>query len=331
MEPIADSDEVVSAIDQRGAGGLLVIGTTRPFSNSNVYQPQHGPVLSHNFPIVALKTCPSDPSLLVTISDRIRVWKNDSLVAVLDPHDASADVCPFTAVDFFQKLFAVTDVSGHCSVWSVESQQPLQVYSLGEGRRFYDVCFVSEHIVACVSETGALFVVDRRSHTVVCSELVEAVPSCQPCLLKWQGTQVLLAHQTAGTVHAMELCSLSQAAGPGPKLVGSSSSNRGSIAAIAWVPNTADFFVLARDSDVVEVWNVKNLNAPYFEYSLGVGKVAASVFVHENTCIIGTTTGELVRTQLPSNMRSDRGWLGVTFDDSNSFNPPTHTSYPALG
>lgn len=311
-------DEVVSSIDCVGTD--VVVGTFREHATCPVYSFQNGRKVKkfqHNLPVADLKICPSDPTIMVTVSDYIRVWNRVSgeLVSVMAPHEVSPDMCPFTAVDFSPEstVFAVVDVRGFCSVFDAKKTEPIEVFEIGT-ERLYGVCFVAKDVIACVGESGAIYVIDRLSHQVVCSHGVAVQPPCQPTKLAWLPGKslVAVANQTAGVFSVFELASMAAS----PRLLGSSKP-ADSIADIKWIPSHPQYLVVARDSGLVEVWNKNNLHAPHF--SERMNQSAAAVACSDAGVFVGTANGEIVVTPLPTSL------------DATQIPPFLHqASYPAL-
>lgn len=330
----AEPDEVVNVIEVSSTGSIAA-GTFKAYSNCSVYvfDGASGSTtarLQHNFPIADIAFSPSDPAVLVTVSDYIRIWNVESghLLAVLTPHNDTVDssLCPFTSVAFdpSQNIFCVTDVHGFCSVWDLHKKEPIEVFELG-AEKLYDSSFVSTTVIGCVGETGALYVIDRDTHQVVCSQGVQVHPRCQPTKLAWTPglSLVAVANQTSGVFSIYELTS----AGESPVFIGSSKVSTDSIADICWIRSNPQYLVVARDSGSIEVWNRNNLLSPHFDYK-GSLPVSALCF-NFGSVLIGDTKGQIVTGDLPPRMeeggvepfkraRADNRW-----SDSDN-------SYPAL-
>ena len=253
------------------------------------------------------------------------MWNTESgqLISVTSPHDTdSPEVCPFTAIDFgASNLYAVTDAHGFCSIWDLDHKDPVEVFDLGS-EKLFDVAFVSDEVVGCLGETGALYVINRPAHQVVCSQGVEAVPRCQPVKLAWLHglSLVAIANQTSGTVSVYELKSTSDS----PRLLGTTKPGD-SIADIVWVKSHPQYFLVARDSGAIEVWNRNNLVAPHFD--LKSGSAASAVHCVESSVLIGTTKGEVVFSELPSRMES-QAVASLTYEQR--WESRNSDSYPAL-
>ena len=314
-------DEVVSSIHASSGSDSVVIGTFRQFASCPVYVFADNKVvrkLEHNFPIADVAVCPADPNILVTVSDFIRVWNKETgdLIAVLAPHESSPDLCPFTAVKFAPNstLFAVTDVRGVCSVFDARKLDlPIEVFEIGT-ERLYGLTFVSAEVVACVGESGSLYVLDRLSHQVLCSRGVDVQPQCQPTKLAWLPglSLVAVANQASGIFSVFELSSM----GAPPRLVGSSKPSE-SIADMAWIPSHPQYLVVARDSGLIEVWNKNNLHSPHF--SENIAQSVSAVACVDSGVLVGTAKGQVLSTPLPGGL------------DQSPIAPFLHqASYPAL-
>ncbi len=294
--------------------------------------------LHHNYPIADMKFCPADSSVIVTVSDHIRVFRWGNLSAVLNAHSEMdiVEICPYTSVDFEAskgQLFAVTDVRGFCSVWDLsakDNDSPVQIYEL-VCEILYSVSFVTENVVGVVSESGSLFVIDRRTNSAVCTEAQdECVPACQPRILAWnhQSSLLAIANQTMGTFSVFEIKSVQD----NPRLIGSSQRvNRAGagIAALRWVETQSgtQVLVVVRDCGLVEVWNPNfgRLDAPVFEVNVGVGASALSYFWNKWSVVCGLINGHMTLTKLPdiNNGRSGRKSLTGKFDDQIDTHYPT--------
>jgi hypothetical protein len=336
--------DVISQIEVSYDESLVAIATFSTEANSTVYlvSASNGQILHrlhHNFPIADMKFCPHDSAILVTVSDHIRVFKWGNLSAVLNPHNEQdiVEVCPFTAIDFESSkgaLFAVTDVRGFCSVWDLNStdDQAINIYEL-VSEILYSISFVTENVIGVVSESGSLFVIDRRTHSAVCTEAQdECVPVCQPRLLAWnhQSSMIAIANQTSGTFAVYELKSIRD----NPKFLGSSPrvSKVGSgIACLKWVESQsgAQVLVVVRDSGSVEVWNTNygRLDAPVFQVSSETSASALSYYWKHCSVLVGLTNGSMISTKLPdiASSRTTRKSFTGKFDDY------LDTNYPALG
>ena len=315
------SDEIVSHINISQAGELiysvncdLVTPTTR---------------MKHNYPLAGFAIC--DESL-VTVSDRIRVWIDGRLVHVLDPHEANTHMCPFTSVCSLGNFFAVTDVFGNCSVW--EGSRLVEMYKLGDFC-LYDVCMVGLNVIACVSDTGALYTIDRRRpDKVICSDNLSLVPPCQPTLIEWQGNYVLIIGQISGKIEAFEVDSIDQPPVNIGSVVGSS------IASVSWITGYP-YFVVGRDSGRIEIWDVENLRKICWQHEIQQS-VGAVKYV-QNEILVGTSNGEILQVPVPKGIVNSNRTI-KQFDDTiethvmlPSFTPDRpnsratpRTSYPAL-
>jgi len=337
--------DVISQIEVSYDESIVGIATFSTEANSTVYlvSASNGQILHklhHNFPIADMKFCPRDSSILVTVSDHIRVFKWGNLSAVLNPHNEQdiVEVCPFTAIDFEStkgSLFAVTDVRGFCSVWDLNAtdDQPIKIYEL-VSEILYSVSFVTENVIGVVSESGSMFVIDRRTHSAVGTEAQdECVPACQPRLLAWnhQSSMIAIANQTSGTFAVYELKSIRD----NPKFLGSSPrvTKPGSgIACMKWVESQsgAQVLVIARDSGTVEVWNTNysRLDAPVFQISSETSASALSYYWKNCAVLVGLTNGRMSSTKLPeiASTRTTRKSFTGKFDDYLET-----TNYPALG
>ena len=338
--------DVVSQIEVSYDESLVAVSTFSTESSSVVYlvSAVSGQILHklhHNFPVADMKFCPHDSSILVTVSDHIRVFRWGNLSSVLNAHSEQdlVEICPYTGIDFESskgQLFAVTDVRGFCSVWDLNAkdEHPIEIYEL-VGEIMYSVSFVTENVIGVVSESGSMFVIDRRTHSAVCTEAQdECVPPCQPRILAWnhQSSMIAIANQTTGTFSVYELKSIRD----NPRFVGSSPrmTRAGSgIASLRWVESQSgtQVLVVARDSGLVEVWNPNfgRLDAPVFEVSSGTtGASALSYFWKNCTVVCGLTNGHMTLTKLPdiSSGRSNRRSFTGKFDDHIE---PT-TQYPTL-
>jgi WD40 repeat protein len=289
--------------------------------------------LQHNFPIASLMFCPLDSSLLVTASDQIRVWDaiSGKLHAVVSPHGILSavidqEVCPFTAIDFSTDsyTFAVTDTRGTCSVWDAQTRKPIEVFQLGTDEKLYSVSFVSANVIGCLSETGSLFIIDRSSQKVVCSngafDHIGILPRSQPVKLAWLHLHnlVAIAFQTSGLVAVFQVNSLSS---PAPRLLGitTSHSTCESIADISWDKHHPQYLVVARDSGVVQVFHKANLESPHFDSRTSHG-ASALAWTKDGGLLIGNISGEVVKTQLPADTMETGGPLAFA----------TPINYPAL-
>ena len=325
-----EPDEVVSCIDTSSTG-IVAVGTFRPYSTCSVYiYTSTGSLihrLQHNFPIAGLKISPTDPNILVTVSDHIRVWNISSgqLMSVQTHHETDApELCPFTAISFSPEghVFSVTDVGGYCSVWEINKRDPIEVFSLGN-EKLYDCTFVTESVIACVGETGAVFVIDRDSHQVICSKGEEAHPRCQPTKLAWIPglSLVAVAYQTTGMVVVYEL----KSSGESPRFLGSTkSNNQESISDICWIKSNPQYLLVARDSGAMEVWNKSNLVSPHFDYK--ANSLISAVCFNFGSVLIGDVNGQVVTSQLPSRMEEG----GVEVFKTNERWGNKEQSYPAL-
>ena len=305
----------------------MVVGTFRPYSPCPVYivSRVNNSILNrliHNYPIADLKLSPSDPSMLVTVSDLIRVWNIDSghLVWVQSPHgDQVPDLCPFTAVSFAPSspgIFAVVDVKGFCSVWDTAKKEAVEIYEIAS-EKLVGVSFVTDNVIGCVGDSGAVYVLDRTKHEAICSQGPQSiVPRCQPVRLAWLPhlSMVAVAYQVTGCVSVYDLSSCSTT----PRLVGTTKSGE-SIADICWLKSNPEYLVVARDSGAIEVWSRNNLNAPHFDYCCDVG--AASLCCANEGVLIGTIDGRVVCSPLPSNLSAN---------PITAFSESPAISYPAL-
>jgi WD40 repeat protein len=336
-------EEVVECIAV-APNGAIAVGTFRPYSSCAVYvfDDQGLPLqkLPHNFPVASLMFCPLDSSLLVTVSDQIRVWDaiSGKLHAVVSPHaiivsdeKTSAvidEVCPFTAIDFSTDssyTFAVTDTRGTCSVWDAQTRKPIEVFQLGTDEKLYSVSFVSPNVIGCVSETGALYIIDRTSQKVVCSNAaldhIAILPRSQPVKLAWLHLHnlVAIAFQTSGLVAVFQINSLSS---PSPRLLGTTKASHStceSIADISWDKLHPQYLVVARDSGVVQVYHKGNLESPHFDSRTPLG-ASALAWTKDGGLLIGNISGEVVKTQLPAD----------TMETGGPFAFATPINYPAL-
>jgi WD40 repeat protein len=330
--------EAVQCIDV-AANGAVAVGTFLAYSSCCIYVvDQEGLELQnllHNFSIAALKFCPTDSSLLVSVSDRIRLWNtvSGSLLAVVEPNDTDenepyspVEMCPFTGIDFApdSRVFAVTDTRGLCSVWSAETNscEIIEIFELGVNEKLLDVSFVASNFIACASETGNLFVIDRNAHRVICSNsnaVEKIMPRCQPVKLAWlhMHSLVAIAHQTSGVVSVFEFPTLDSSH---PKLIGSTR-NGDSIADISWDKVHPQYLVVARDSGIIQVFHIGNLDSPHFDCKIHTG-ASALAWTADGALLIGTVSGEVVKTSLPDTLRSG----GVRLFSSEECAP----SFPAL-
>jgi WD40 repeat protein len=323
-------DDVISCIDSRD--GRIAVGTFRPFSSCSGYifaESSKAVIhkLEHNFPIADLKLSPG-AEYLVTVSDYIRVWNADTgrLLSVLSPHASQLpELCPFTAVSFAPNgtLFAVVDIRGHCSIWDVASKaSAVTVFELAS-EKLVGVSFVTENIVGCVGESGALFVMDIASHEAVCSQnAVNVVPQCQPVKLAWLPNLSLVAigYQISGIVAVFEIRSAKET----PRLVGTTKNN-GSIADICWIEKSPEYLCVARDSGAIEIWNKNNLFATHFNCTVDGG--AAAVHSLADAVLIGTSDGRVVLSNLGKDMTRNP----VPEFVESKMTPIEHqNSYPAL-
>jgi WD40 repeat protein len=325
-----ESDEVINCIDST-AGGVVAIGVFRAYSTCSVYVYDHTGVLSHrlqhNFPISGLKISPSDPSILVTVSDQVRIWNITSghLVSVLSHFEQDPpELCPYTSVSFAPEgnVFCTTDVNGCCSIWDVAKKAPIEVFSLGS-ERLYDSSFIVNSVIACLGETGSLYTIDRDSHQVVCAHGEAVQPRCQPTKLAWIPGLSLVAvgYQTSGIVCIYEMNALDEA----PKLIGSSKSTNDPIADMCWIKSNPQYLLVARDSGTIEVWNRNNLISPHYTYK--APHPVSAVCFNYGTVLVGDVTGHTVASQLPSRM--EEGGV-TTFSVSRSKERGRGSSYPAL-
>jgi len=323
--------EAISGIDVSSDGSLAAVISFSEHSGSSVYliSTRTGRIehkIEHNFAVAASEFSPIDSSILVTVSDQIRIFHSGKLISVLNPHTSTelVEVCPFTGIDFESKgrYFAVTDVRGFCSVWNLHDESPIEVFQLVD-EIMYSVSFVTEHIIGVVSESGKLFVIDRRTHAAVCSESDETVPACQPRLLAWDRstTAIAIGNQMSGKFSVYQQKSLQDPL----VLVGNGSFGKKSISAIAWA-NDGEYLVVARDSGMVEVWNGNGpFDAPLFQNEVGTSGFGVSAIAPlGNRVLVGTSHGHVIVSKLPESNRRRSGG-GRRFGDS-----PEKKSYPAL-
>jgi WD40 repeat protein len=253
----------------------------------------------------------------------IRIFESGKLVNVLNPHQQElVEVCPFTSIDFDPTglFFAVTDVKGYCSVWSIDApEKPIEMFELLP-ETMYGVSFVTRNVIGVVSETGKFFVIDRRTKSAVCTENEETVPACQPRLLAWDhlSTKIAIGNQISGNFSIFQQKSISDEL----ELVGSSRKAT-SIADIKWAMD-GEFLIVARDCGLVEVWNGRgSLDAPLYESrSPGVGSIGCLGM----SVLIGTTDGNVNVSKLPELDKRRRSGA-LKFDDSPH---PDQRVYPAL-
>lgn len=321
-------NEVIECIDV-APNNAVAIGTFRPYSSCAVYitdsEGKTHRKLIHNFPISALKFCSLDSSILVSVSDRIRIWNSDSgsLLAVLEAEesDNSVQVCPFTCIDFLPEsfLFAVSDTCGSVSVWDASSKQVVEIFQLGS-EKLFSLSFVAPGFIACLGETGSVFIIDRQAHQVVCSNSANLVPPCQPMRIAWlhMHSLVAVAFQTSGVVSVFEYSTLSGAANP--KLIGSTKPGE-SIADISWDQAHPTYLVVARDSGLVQVFHKANLESPHFDSRVHAG-ASCLAWTMDGLLLIGNVSGEVVQTRLPDTLETGGATLLKTDHGS--------TSYPAL-
>ena len=340
--------DIIGQIEVSYDESTMAISTFSTEGASIVYLVSKGQIvhkLQHNFPVADMKFSPNDASVLVTVSDHIRIFKWGNLSSVLSLHNEQdvVEVCPFTSIDFELSkgnLFAVCDVRGFCSVWDLSSgdDKPVEVYEL-ISEVMYSVSFVTENIIGVVSESGSLFVIDRRTHAAKCTETGDehSVPACQPRLLAWNhnSTMIAIAHQTSGTFSVYQLGSIQD----DPKYIGSSpriSKTSGSgIATLRWVETQSGATVLlvGRDSGVVEVWNTNfgRLDAPVFEVNTGGAGVSSLSYLWKSSSVVaGLTNGRLAIMNLPDINNGNRGtrksYATTEFDDHIE----TMNHYPTL-
>lgn len=278
--------------------------------------------MDHVYPIADLAVCPKDEGIIVTVSEKIRVWSHGILQSQLDPRETDSEVCcPFTSVAFASdsSVFGVTDIDGNCSLWDAKSLKNIETYNLSD-RILYGVVFIksSPLVFACVDETGSVFVVDRSTEQVTCAEGPSIMPACQPTMITWLGTQFCVAFQTSGSVFIYELNSILQAASKGPTLiarVGGSSS----ISGISMLePN---LFVLTRDSGEVEIWKLASNKAQQvwtFKIDIGV----SSLTLVNQEIFVGTPAGRVVSV--------DWNKALLVGQAVKEFGPTAKNKYPAL-
>ncbi len=273
--------------------------------------------VAHNFPIADLQT---NGRVVVTVSDHIRVLENNQLLAVLNPHnDNCVGVCPFTCVAFCQqnpRLFAVSDLKGYCSIYDSERCELVELIALAPNEILYSVAFVTENIIAAVAESGNLYVMDRRSHQAVCSEMQSTTIS-QPRLMSWLPgtTMVAVAHQAAGNFSVYEMKSINDA----PRIVGATPSEN-TIAGLTWIQSHPQYIAVARDSGKVEVWNSNNFVAPHFDFSVDEG-AASLVSTRDGFLLVGTSKGKVIKVQLPAAEMTSAPFM-VKFDEEAVVNFP---------
>ena len=325
-----ESDEVVNCIDST-PGGVVAIGVFRPYSTCAVYIYDHKGCLTqrlqHNFPISGLKISPTDPSVLVTVSDQVRIWNitNGHLISVLSHFEMDPpELCPYTSISFSPEggVFCTTDISGCCSIWDIAKKAPVEVFSLGP-ERLYDSSFIANSVIACVGETGSLYTIDRDSHHVVCAQGESVQPRCQPTKLAWIPglSLVAICYQTSGVVSIYERNSLSES----PKLLGSTKNMNDSIADLCWIKSNPQYLVVARDSGNIEVWNKSNLTSPHFTYKAPTA--VSAVCFNYGSVLVGDVKGNTVVSQLPARME-EGGVSSFSISRKNEWE--TNQTYPAL-
>lgn len=322
--PASETPYVVSAISC--SEPTIALGTFSHTSSSDVFLRSGESMIRqhHNFPIADLAI---NGGVLVTVSDHIRVFNHQSLTAVVNPHgDECVEVCPFTSVNFCaenNKLFVVSDVKGNCSVWSLSSGGVVELVQLIalSSEILYSATFVTEQVIACVSESGHIFVFDRRSHTAVCAEAVKDIlPPCQPRIMSWMPrcAMVAVGHQISGNFSIFEI----RGVGETPRIIGTSPTCPVGIAGMTWIQTHPQYIAIVRDDGKVEVWNSNNFSAPHFDFALGNGGSAIACTI-DGALLVGTDNGEVIRIELPNEMITAP--FLAKFDDEQ----PT-TSFPAL-
>jgi WD40 repeat protein len=321
-----NEDEVINCIDTDGSG-RTAIGTFRPYSSCALYivsasgETLHR--LHHNFPVADVKFSAVDSRTVITVSDYVRVWNVDSgqLTMVLSPlKDDSPDLCPFTAIAVSpdSNTFAVVDIRGLCSVYDGQKKDPVEMFEMST-EKLEGISFVNDNVIGCVGESGSVYVLDRTSHHVVCTQGIEAQPRCQPVKLAWLPnlSLVAVAYQISGSVSVYELTSPIGT----PRLLGSTKPGE-SIADICWLSQQyPEYLVVARDSGNVEVWNKSNLTSPHFDFRSATG--VSAVKGTSQGVLVGSVDGEVFLSELPERLKASE------IAPFNHFSQPT-SSYPAL-
>ncbi|KAL6005809.1 Rhombotin-1 [Asimina triloba] len=230
------------------------------------------PTLSfdHPYPPTKLMFHPSNPNLLASSGDFLRIWDlnqassdapdNPSSCFVLNNSKSSEFCAPLTSFDWNEsdpRLIGTSSIDTTCTIWDVETRV-VETQLIAHDKEVYDIAWGPGGVFASVSADGSVRIFDLRDkeHSTIIYESPQ--PDTPLLRLAWNKQDLRYMATVLMDSNKVVILDIRAPAMPVAEL----QRHRASVNAIAWAPQSARHICSAGDDAQALIWELPAVADP---------------------------------------------------------------------